>query len=308
MAIASGASRGLAYGVQTARGTAATTTTLLRTAGAGQDLKNNQNRLAPASIREDGQPNAGAMGTHSSSATVPVNIAYGDYDGFMAAALRQKPTAWPASPGPYMLNFGTDLTYWTLEDRFTDIGQYIVYKDMVLNTMKVTAAQSDSGAYVTGEFSFIGTTRTISGTQIATPAAAGTTTPVTACGGVVSIGGVAVATVTSFDFTVDNGLGNVFVLGQCGAYDVSKGEIKVTGSLSVLFEDATYITDVDNNTDLDIKLVLTDEDANTITFEFPAANLTSDSLSGGTKNLVLALPFEAHYDATATTTLKISHS
>jgi len=43
MAIASGASRGLAYGVQTARGTAATTTTLLRTAGAGQDLKNNQN-------------------------------------------------------------------------------------------------------------------------------------------------------------------------------------------------------------------------------------------------------------------------
>lgn len=308
MAIASGASRGLAYGVQSARGTAATATTLLRTANNGQDFKNNLNRLDAASIREDGQPNMGMNGTHSTSGTVPFNLAYTDYDPFIAAALRQKPTAWPISPGPYTLGFGSDLTYFTFEDRFRDITQYIAYKDMVLNTFKVTATQGDNGAYVTGEAAFIGTSRSVSGTQIATPAAVGTTNPITACGGVVSIGGTAIATVTSFDFIIDNGLKNIFVLGNCAAYDTTKGPIKVSGSLSVFFEDATYINDVDNQTDLDIKLVLTDIDSNTITFEFPFARLTSDSLSGGTSELTLALPFEAAYDATATTTVKVSHS
>lgn len=307
MAIASGASRGLAYGVQSARGTAATTTTLLRTADNGQDFKNNLNRLDPASIREDGQPNMGMYGTHSTSGTVPFNFAYGDYDDFIAAALRQAPTAWPGT-APFELGFGTGLTYFTFEDRFKDIAQYIVYKDMVLNTFKLTAAQGDNGAYVTGEADFIGTTRSVSGTEIATPAAVGTSNPFTGCGGVVSIGGTAIATVTSFDFTIDNGLKNIFVLGQCGAYDITKGPIKVSGNLSVYFEDATYINDVDNQTDLDVKLVMTDIDSNTTTFEFPFTRLTSDSLSGGTSELTLALPFEAAYDSTAGTTVTASHS
>lgn len=308
MAIASGASRGLAYGVQSARGTAATTTTLLRTANNGQDLKNNLNRLDPASIREDGQPNMGMNGTHSTSGTVPFNFAYGDYDDFIAAALRQAPTAWPASPGPYSLKYGTALTYFTLEDRFKDITQYVQYLDMVLNTFKLTATQGDNGAYITGEAAFIGTTRSVSGTQIAAPGAAGTTNPFTACGGVVSVGGTAVAVATSFDFTIDNGLKNIFVLGNCGAYDIAKGPIKVSGTLNVFFEDATYINDVDNQTNLDIKLAMTDIDANTTTFEFPFCRLTSDSLSGGTSELSLSLPFEAAYDATAATTITASHS
>lgn len=308
MTIATGASRGLAYGVQSARGTAATATTLLRTANSGQSFQNNRNMLDAASLREDGQPNMGMQGTHSTTATVPFNFAYGEYDSFIAAALRQKPTAWPVSPGPYTLGFGTDLTYFTLEDRFKDIAQYIAYKDMVLNTFKITASQGDNGAYVAGEADFIGSSRSVSGTQIATPSDAGTSNPFTGCGGVVSVGGSSIATVTSFDFTIDNGLKNIFALGDCSPYDTAKGPIKVSGNLSVYFEDATYINDVDNQTDLDIKLVLTDIDSNTTTFDFPFARLASDSLSGGTSELTLALPFEAAYDSTAGTTVTASHS
>lgn len=308
MAIQSGSSRGLAYGIQSARGTAATTTTLLRTSGNGQDFKNNRNNLEAASLREDGQPTVGASGTHSTSATIPVNFAYGDYDDFIAAALRKAPTDWPATPGPYDLTFGSTLTYFTFEDRLKDITQYGKYVDMVLNTFKLTAAQSDNGAYVTGSFDFIGTSRSFSGTQIATPGAAGTTTPFTACGGIVSVGGTPIGVATSFDFTIDNGLKNIFVLGDCSAYDISKGPIKVTGNLTVFLDGMTYITDVDNQTLLDLKLVLTDVDSNTTTFEFPSCRLTSDTLGGGTGDMTIALPFEAYYDATATTTVKASHS
>lgn len=306
MAIASGASRGLAYGVQTARGTAATATTLLRTAGSGQDFKNNRNRLDPASIREDGQPTKGASGTYNTTGTVPFNFATTEYNPFIAAALRQKNTAWPALT-PFDLKFGTDLIYWTLEDRFKDINQYIAYIDMVLNTLKVTATQSDNGAYVTGELGFMGTRRTVSGTQIAAPSAAGTSDPITTCGGSVKVGGITIATVTSFDFTIDNGMKAIYALGTCSAYDVVKGPIKVSGNMSVFFEDATYINDVDNQTDLDLSLVLSDG-TNTNTFDFPSCNLTSESMSGGTSQLTLAMPFEASYDATDTTTVTASHS
>ena len=304
MAIASGASRGLAYGVQSARGSAASATTLLRTAGSGQSFTNNRNRLDPASIREDGQPTKGASGTYNTTATVPFNFATTEYNPFIAAALRQKVSAWTT---PFDLIFGTDLIYWTLEDRFKDITQYVKYIDMVLNTLKITATQSDNGAYVTGELGFMGTSRTISGTPIATPAAAGTSDPITTCGGVVSVGGSPIATVTSFDFTIDNGMKAIYALGTCAAYDVVKGPIKVNGNLSVFFEDATYITDVDNQTNLDLTLVLSDG-TNTNTFDFPQCNLTSESLSGGTAELTLAMPFEASYDATDTTTVTASHS
>lgn len=307
MTIQSGSSRGLAYGVQSARGTAATTTKLLRTANNGQDFKNNRNNLESASLREDGQPTIGASGTYSTSATIPVNFAYGDYNDFIAAALRQAPSAWPVS-APFDLTFGSTLTYFTFEDRLKDITQYGKYIDMVLNTFKLTAAQSDNGAYVTGSFDFIGTTRSFSGTQIAAPSAAGTTMPFTGCGGVVSVGGTPIGVATSFDFSIDNGLKNIFVLGNCGAYDIAKGPIKVSGNLTVFLDGLTYINDVDNQTLLDLKLVLTDVDSNTTTFEFPSCRLTSDTLGGGTGDMTVALPFEAYYDSTATTTVKASHS
>ena len=305
MTIASTSRRSLAYGIQSARGTAATTTKFLRTAGAAT-FNATSSALNNPEINSNRQPLKSRQGVKSATGTVPIVFSYTSFNDLLAAVLCQ--SSWPAAvsgvTGP--VKVGTSFPVFTFEDRFEDINQYIVYQDAVVNQFKMTASQTSSGAFVTGEFDIMGTSRSISGTEIATPSAAPTTTPWDGCDVKVYSASTQIARVTSFDMTLNNNYANNYVLGNCSPDSVVAGNLELTGTIAIPMEDASWFTKTDDQTTFDLEVKLTDVDGNLRDIKIPSVVITGGSLGDNNNSVIQTLNWSAFYDDTAETTISIT--
>ena len=70
-------------------------------------------------------------------------------------------------------------------------------------------------------------------------------------------------------FTLDNGLSSVNVVGLEGAGCLQHSSINVTGTLTSIAQDYTEKTKFENETRFNIGIEITDDDGNTIIFDFP---------------------------------------
>lgn len=126
----------------------------------------------------------------------------------------------------------------------------------------------------------VGQDRTTAATQYFTSAsAAGTAQMQTGLLGSIYINGVAVGVLTSWDLTTTNGLDTVPVSGSPLTPDVFQGPIDVSGSFSVLWQDATMDGYFDNETEVPILLQLRDSTA--AACDFLNLVLPANKISGG---------------------------
>ena len=188
----------------------------------------------------------------------------------------------------------TDDSY-TVEEFYSDIAQSEVYTGMKVNSL---AVQLPATGLTTVDIGFAGKDLTQTGTTqyFGTPTAQGTTGVFAAVNGVMLVDGAPVALVTSADFSIERATENAAVVGSNSVADIFTGRSRVTGNLSVYFENATFRGYFNNETPVSIVLTVTSDStatANFITFTLPKVKLGSFTKDDGELGIIASTSFQA---------------
>lgn len=188
----------------------------------------------------------------------------------------------------------TDDSY-TIEEWYSDIAQSEVYTGMKVNSI---AVQLPATGLSTLDIGFAGKDLTQTGTSqyFTSPTAQTTNGIFAAVNGVMLVAGAPVALITSADFTIERATENATTVGSNSIADVFSGRIRVTGNLSVYFQDATFRGYFDAETPVSLVLALTSDSsasAGFVTFTLPKVKLGSFSKDDGELGIVASTSFQA---------------
>jgi hypothetical protein len=188
----------------------------------------------------------------------------------------------------------TDQSY-TIEEWYSDIAQSEVFTGMKVNSV---AVQLPATGLTTVDVGFAGKDMAQTGTTqyFSSPTAQGTNGIFAAVNGVMLIDGAPVALVTSADFTIERATENATTVGSNSVADIFTGRIRVSGNLSVYFQDAAFRTYFDQEVPVSLVLVLTSDSSKNsdfITFTLPKVKLGSFTKDDGELGVVAATSFQA---------------
>jgi hypothetical protein len=204
---------------------------------------------------------------------------------------------------------------YTIEQWFQDISQSEVYTGMRVGSMNL---QLPATGLTTVDFSFMGKDLSSKGTTqyFGSPTAQGTNGIFAAVNGAMIVNGLPVALVTSADFTVERAMENATAVGSNSVAEIFLGRIRVTGNLSVYFQDAAFRNYFDDETSVSIVFALTtgsEANADFLTFTLPKVKLGSFAKDDGELGLVASTSFQALLNADTSaglpaTTLQVQDS
>lgn len=221
--------------VQTARGTAATTP-VVKTKFTGGDIAPNSvvNRLAEtAATRDQG---AAFKSSESVAGTPECYLRPDDFHDFAYYALG---TNGDSGGGPFVHTAtpsSSDLPYVTFFKMVaaTSGGGGIIekYQDCKVNSLRISATNGQAATIAVDVMGLI-PTRLLANDVVA----ATNTFPYTFDQLTVSKGGVAIATLQSFDLTIANNLQLMQGNGSISPFDIFPGELQVSGTATLLYTD-----------------------------------------------------------------------
>lgn len=301
MAFAQGSRSRLAFGVESAFGTAASSYTNLPFNTHSLNLS--KERVAGNEIQPDRMPRVDRHGNRSVAGDIAVDLRDTAYDDLIESAMLST-----FSTG--VIKVGTTPKYLTLEDYAGDIDQARLFTGCAVSTMNVSMAPNQM---VSATFGIVGKDMTISATE-KTVSAAGVAEPFDAYSGdlkVADVDGIGAASalsiITGVDFTVTNSFSPTFVVGDDSAPALEFGRAEIEGSITAYFEDLSLVNRFLNETESAIEVSVADPSANTMTFLFPRVKFNAADIPvDGPTSRVVSLPFVALYDDTELTNLKIT--
>ena len=274
----------------------------LRTTGFGLQLS--KNSFQSEEIRSDRQISDMRHGMFSVAGDIPVEMSYGAFDDLIAAAMFND---WSSDD---TIEIGTTQKSIRIQRAFTDIGEYHEFLGCVPTSWSISMAPD---AIVTATFSFMGremeTTRTLTG---ATDKA--TNSPFDSFSGFIREGGNStgdeIAVVTGLDFTLENSLEPIQVLGSNKAEGLPAGRATVTGTVTAYFNNSDLLDKFIGETESEIQFQLKDTLGNTLEFYMPRIKYSGADISVDSESPVtMSLPFQALYDTTSgIKTLQITRS
>ena len=188
----------------------------------------------------------------------------------------------------------TDKSF-TIEQWFGDIQQSEVYTGMKVSSIAVSLP---STGLTTVDVSFTGKDLAQKGTAqyFTNPTAQGTEGIFAAVNGAMVVNGVPVALITSADFTIERATENATAVGSNSVAEIFTGRIRVSGSLSVYFQDASFRNYFDDETPISIVMALTASEAGNadfISFTLPKVKINSHTLDDGELGLTASADFQA---------------
>lgn len=302
MALATGAQAEIGYIEEVTYGVTPATPELVALPVTGITPEVTKEGFQSGDLRADRQISDFRHGGKATTLALPVEMKHTEFDALLESALFG---AWATD----VLKAGVTKKSFTMEVGYTDIAQYHAFTGLIVNSFSLSVS---TDATVTGTFNFVGQDMTPAGATIDN---AGGLTPVGAnrsfdsFSGVINEGGSAIAIVTAVEISIENGLTPAKVIGSDIPQEYFDGRCNVTGTISAFFEDAVLLNKFLNETPSDLDFTLTDPDANTLQFEIPRIIYTGGSAPvSGEAGIVIALPFQAIYDVTEDTALKITRS
>lgn len=175
------------------------------------------------------------------------------------------------------LRTGTTRRSFTLERDFDDITQYLRFTGVNFNTFAVDITQDATGQIVTATLGSIGKGQTTATTALAgaTYASETTTSPFDSYSGVIRDGGANIATVTTLSLNVDNGMSPLYVVGSDETLEPSQQRSRLTGNMTVYFEDTTILNKFINETETTLQFSLVDVAGNEYMFYLPRVKYNS---------------------------------
>lgn len=186
----------------------------------------------------------------------------------------------------------TDDSY-TVEEWYSDIAQSEVYAGMKVGSM---AVQLPATGLTTVDFSFMGKDLASKGTTqyFTSPTAQNTNGIFAAVNGAMVVNGTPVALITSADFTVERAMENATAVGSNSIAEIFTGRIRVSGNLSVYFQDAVTRGYFDAETPVSLVMALAADNtatSNVISFTIPKVKLNSFTKDDGELGLVASASF-----------------
>ncbi len=266
--------------------------------------------LESAEIRSDRQIAHFRHGNKSVAGDVGFELSYGTFDQFLEAALGGTWAVDTPGIGTDQLQVGTTRRSFSIERLFANLAtpEYHRYTGAEVNSFSLSVAPD---AIVTGTFNFIAQDTSI-GTAIITGAtypAASTTEPFDSFSGTITEGGSAIATVTSVEMTLENGLNPLFVVGSALTDRPVIGKSRVTGTLTTYFQSKTLLDKFINETSSSLVFTLTDPAGNLYDFTLPNIIYTGGQPDvEGEGEVTVALPFTALYDSTEGSNITIERN
>lgn len=185
--------------------------------------------------------------------------------------------------------------YYTLEEWYPGNSRSRLYTDMQPAS---AAVQVPATGTATISMPFVGLGRTKGGSQVLTsPTAENTNTILSASNAYILINGARTTVATSMSLTIDGKVTHGEpVIGSRTLSDVVRGEVNVSGTVTVQY-DAETISDLFvNETAVSIICVLFADGSATsefVSFVIPRAKFFGDDIDDGKKQLVMTMPFTA---------------
>lgn len=303
MATATGSLRRIVYGGEVNFKDGMTTGKILRNTGDSLNLTKTSSQSAE--LTGDRAIRSLRLGNEAVAGDISFELAYGDFDDMLAAAMCK---TWDNN----VLKQGVTVPTFGIEKGFTDILQYIEYVGCAVNTLAISIS---TDAIITGTLGIIGAGVANDPAYASTPAVESPTEPeytepFVSFDGEVLLGGTdACGLITGIDFTIDNGITANYTICTPEAASLTPDRFNVTGTLTMLFEDAAELNKFVSEESSTLKITLTDDAGNALEFSFPKIKYTGGdvSVSGGGV-IPISLPFQALYDETAASTLVITRT
>lgn len=195
----------------------------------------------------------------------------------------------------------TDQSF-TVEERYQDISQFERFVGNKVNSMNVSIP---ANGLTTVDFGLVGKDmdRATGTAYFTSPTAQSATGIFAGVNGAVLLNGVAIALITSADFSVTRETENAAVVGSNSLADVFTGKIKVAGNLSVYFQDAGARDLFNAETEVSLVFALTETNlanANVMTFTFPRVKINGFDRADGENGIIATSPFSALENAVTT--------
>ena len=189
--------------------------------------------------------------------------------------------------------------YYTIEEWYTGNSKSRLYTDMQPASASI---QVPATGNATISMPFVGLGRTKGNSQVLTsPTAENTNTILSASNAYILINGTRSTVATSLSLTIDGKVTHGEpVIGSRTLSDVVRGEVNVSGTVTVQY-DAETISDLFvNETAVSIICVLFADSTATsdfVSFVIPRAKFFGDDIDDGKKQLVMTFPFTAELNA-----------
>ncbi|MDR2945993.1 MAG: hypothetical protein LBV79_04530 [Candidatus Adiutrix sp.] len=252
-------------------------------------------------LRADAQISDLRHGQRRAGGEIGLEFSYGEYDDFLAAALRSE---WIADGAARCLTAGTTMSSFTIERAFGDIGRYENFTGCEVSSLSLTIA---TNAMVTGTMTLVGRAINFTDAPLCAECAPGQAAPpFDGFAGRIREGGSEVAVVTSLELMIDNAIEPAFVLGSDSAASLTPGRINVTGTLSAYFSGMELLNKFVNETESSLQFTLGDGQHQSYTFTLPRIKYSGgDNPVDSEGPVMLSMPFQALYDQAAETNLRI---
>jgi hypothetical protein len=230
--------------------------------------------INPGEIRSDGKSPMPRLGTKEGRGTLPADLRYTEHDSYLEAALRG---TWATNT----LVPGITRRSYTIETYEQDIDGSVLSKGARFGGLRLSGAP-DEPVHIEYPVAFIDQEVLASGASpFYTSPTLTTTDYMVATDAVITIDGSPVLNLTSFDFTLDNGLSLAKVVGSKLSPDVYDNNLTITGSLSALRTSTARQSAYIAGTPFAFVLTCEDPDGNSLVFTFPNLLATGFTLPMG---------------------------
>jgi len=303
MAIANGAQHSLHYIAESTYGTTPATPTWTPLPHTGTTLALSKDGIESEKLRGDRQIEDFRHGNKSIGGEVSAEMEYGAFDDILEAVMCG---TWSTN----VLKSGTTRRSFTLERKFADLAtpEFHRYTGVEFNSLALSIAPN---AMVSATFSVVGKDIALATAEVAssTYSADVGNTPFDSFTGSITEGGSSIATVTSLDITIENGLEPLFSVGSDTTNRPSIGKSRVTGSLTTYFDSKALYEKFINETASEIVCTLTDTAGNDIQIDIPNVKYNSGQPDvSGEGAVTVAMDFVALYSSSDASQLVITRT
>ena len=303
MTFANGAQHSLHYIAESTYGTTPSTPAFTPLPHTGTTLNVSKDAVESEKLRGDRQVEDFRHGNKTVGGEISCELEYGAFDDFLEAALGG---TWNSD----VLKAGTTRRSCTVQRKFGDLAtpEFHTYKGCEINSMAISVSPN---AMVGCTFGIVGQDLAIATSQI-TGGTIGndvSEVPFDSFTGSISEGGSSIATVTSIEFTLENGIEPLFSVGSQTTNRPAIGKSRLTGTLTTYFDSKTLYEKFLNETSSSITLTLTDADSNEYEFDFSNVKYNSGQPDvSGEGTVTIAMDFVALYDSTDASQIKITRT
>ena len=303
MAIANGAQHSLHYIAESTYGTTPSTPTWTPLPHTGTTLALTKDAIESEKLRGDRQVEDFRHGNKSIGGDVSSELEYGAFDDIIEAVMCG---TWDTN----VLKSGTTRRSFTLERKFADLAtpEFHRYTGVEFNSLALSVAPN---AMVSATFSVVGKDLALATAEVASSTYSSDVgnTPFDSFTGSITEGGSSIATVTSLEMTIENGLEPLFSVGADTTNRPSIGKSRVTGTLVTYFDSKALYEKFINETSSEIVCTLTDTAGNDIEIDIPNVKYNSGQPDvSGEGAVTVSMDFVALYSSSDASQLVITRT